>query len=167
MTIRRAENKDIPNVLRLLSQVLEIHAESRPDIFIPGSTKYTAEELTELFRRENDPVYVATDETGTLLGYAFCALKEPPFANTMRPRRTMFIDDLCVDESCRGMHIGEALFHYVKQEALRLGCGDLTLNVWTGNDNAIRFYEKMGMQIREMQMELNLTTEKEQNQKKQ
>ena len=45
MTIRRARETDIPKVLKLLSQVLELHAAIRPDIFIPGTTKYTREEL--------------------------------------------------------------------------------------------------------------------------
>lgn len=47
MQIRRAQVKDIPAIMKLLSQVLEIHASIRPDIFIPGTTKYTVEELTQ------------------------------------------------------------------------------------------------------------------------
>lgn len=157
MTIRKAEKRDIPAVLRLLSQVLEIHAAIRPDIFIPGSTKYTEPELEALFRDENTPVYVAADEGDHVMGYAFCVLKEPPFANTMLPRKTFFIDDLCVDEACRGRHIGEALFRFVLGEAKKRGCADVTLNVWEGNDSAERFYEKMGMKPKETQMEYRLT----------
>lgn len=41
MLIRRAEEKDIPKVIELLNQVLELHAVIRPDIFISGTTKYT------------------------------------------------------------------------------------------------------------------------------
>ena len=52
MTIRRAAEKDIPQVLALLSQVLELHAEIRPDIFIPGTTKYTTEELAAMLKDE-------------------------------------------------------------------------------------------------------------------
>lgn len=50
MTIRRANEKDIPRIIDLLGQVLQIHAEIRPDIFIPGTTKYTDEELLEMPR---------------------------------------------------------------------------------------------------------------------
>ena len=49
MNIRKAEEKDIPRLLALLGQVLQIHAEIRPDIFIPGTTKYTVCELFTLF----------------------------------------------------------------------------------------------------------------------
>ena len=48
MNIRRAQEKDIPRLIELLEQVLLIHADIRPDIFIPGTTKYTNEELAML-----------------------------------------------------------------------------------------------------------------------
>lgn len=153
MTIARATERDTGDVLRLLSQILEIHARIRPDIFLSGSTKYTAEELSEIFRNDATPVYVAKDG-GDTIGYAFCALREPTFRHTMRPRRTLFIDDLCVDEARRGEGVGEALFRFVCEEAERLGCDDVTLCVWEGNDGARRFYEKMGMRPRETMMEL-------------
>lgn len=153
MYIRRAKESDIAALLRLLSQVLELHAAIRPDIFVPGSTKYTAAELSEKLQNDRTPVFVAVDENDRVLGYAFCELREPPFANTMRYRKSFFIDDLCVDEACRGRHIGEALFRFALEEAKRLDCADVTLNVWEGNDGAMRFYQKMGMKPKETQME--------------
>ena len=71
MKIHKAEKKDIPRILELLGQVLQIHAEIRPDIFIPGTTKYTVCELTELLKQENNPVYVAVNEDDLCMGYAF------------------------------------------------------------------------------------------------
>ena len=128
MNIRKAEEKDIPRLLALLGQVLQIHAEIRPDIFIPGTTKYTVCELAEL-------------------------LKKQPFSTNMVPFKSLFIDDLCVDKQARGQHIGESLFEYVKQQAKALGCYEVTLNVWAGNTSAEHFYEKMGMKTKERQME--------------
>ena len=153
MKIRKAEKKDIPRILVLLEQVLQIHAEIRPDIFIPGTTKYTLCELTELLQQENNPIYVAVDEDDLCMGYAFCQLKEQPFSTNMVPFKSLFIDDLCVDKQARGQHIGENLFEYVKQQAKELGCYEVTLNVWAGNTSAEHFYEKMGMKTKERQME--------------
>ena len=87
------------------------------------------------------------------MGYAFCQLKEQPFSNNMVQFKSFFIDDLCVDMQARGQHIGESLFEYVKQEAKKLGCYEVTLNVWTGNTTAEKFYEKMGMKTKERQLE--------------
>lgn len=156
VNIRRAMDTDIPDVLRLLSQVLEVHADIRPDIFIPGTTKYSHEELVKMFGDDTKPVYVALDADNIVRGYAFCQLKEPAFASTMIPRKILYIDDLCVDEAARGQHIATALFEHVRSEAKRLGCGEITLNVWEGNDSAIAFYRAMGMKPREIQMEYML-----------
>lgn len=151
--IRRAEEKDLGKVMDLLSQVLEIHAKIRPDIFVSGTTKYTDMELLQMFKDDTKPVYVAVDEKDLVVGYAFCELKQQPFSNNMIPFSVLFVDDLCVDQNIRGMHIGQTLFEYVKKEAVRLGCYEVTLNVWEGNDSAKAFYEKMGMRPKETQME--------------
>ena len=153
MTIRIAAEKDIPRVLALLSQVLEIHAAIRPDIFIPGTTKYTREDLLALFADAQTPVYVAVDDDDRVMGYAFCALREPPAKDNVVPFRTLYVDDLCVDEACRGQGIGRALFDFVLQEARRRGCYEVTLCVWEGNDSARRFYDCMGMKPKETVME--------------
>ena len=83
MIIRKAEEKDIPRILELLKQVLQIHADIRPDIFIPDTTKYTTDELTELLKNKEKPVYVAVNEDDVCIGYAFCQLQEQPFSNNM------------------------------------------------------------------------------------
>ena len=132
MIIRKAEEKDIPRILELLGQVLQIHADIRPDIFIPATTKYKTDELAELLKNEEKPIYVAADEADVCVGYAFCQLQEQPFSNNMVPFKSFFIDDLCVDQEARGQHIGESLFEYVKNEAKQLGCYEVTLNVWAG-----------------------------------
>lgn len=153
MHIRKAEEKDILKIMELLGQVLQIHADIRPDIFIPGTTKYTEEELKALLKDEKKPIYVAVNEEDVCIGYAFCQLQEQPFSNNMVPFKSLFIDDLCVDQQIRGQHIGENLFEYVKSEARKLNCYEVTLNVWTGNTSAEKFYEKMGMRTKERQME--------------
>lgn len=152
MQIRRASEKDIPKMIELLQQVLEIHAAIRPDIFISGTTKYTAEQLQEILQDETRPIYAAVDEKDTLIGYAFCMIQEPSASQNMVPHRKLYIDDLCVDEQTRGMHAGEALFDYVKAEAVRLGCYEVTLAVWEGNQ-ARGFYDHLGLKPKETIME--------------
>ena len=153
MNIRRASEKDIDSLIKLLQEVLEIHATIRPDIFISGTTKYTRSDLLEKFANDEEPIYVAVDENDEVMGYAFCALKQQPFSTNMVPFKSLYIDDLCVDSNYRGQHIGEQLFEYVKAEAKRLGCYEVTLAVWAGNDGAERFYDKIGFKTKERIME--------------
>ena len=155
ITIRRAEKNDMKGILSLLSQVLELHAKIRPDLFVPGTTKYTEDELLGIISSDETPVFVADDE-GCVAGYAFCVIKQPPFTTTMKPVKTLYIDDLCVDENIRGKHVGTLLFDHVRESAKELGCQYVTLNVWEGNDSARRFYDKMGMSVRETMMEIRL-----------
>ena len=153
MNIRRAQIKDIPAIIKLLSQVLELHAAIRPDIFKPGTTKYTNDELAKLIKDDQKPIYVAVNDEDEVLGYVFTQLQEQPFSTNMVQFKSIFIDDLCVDSAARSQGVGRALLDFVKEEGKRLGCYEITLNVWAGNDSAIRFYEKNGLKTKETTME--------------
>ena len=113
MHIRPAQEKDTNKILDLLSQVLELHAAIRPDYFIPGTTKYSREELHEMYHEDDRRIYVAVDEHDEVLGYAFCIVQQHPDDNILTDIKTLYIDDLCVDEKLRGAHIGSSLYHYV------------------------------------------------------
>ena len=152
--IRRAKESDIDGIFNLLSQVLEVHAAIRPDLFITGKTKYTAEELAQIIKDDNRPIYVALDSnTGKVMGYAFCMIENVEPTNCSTGRKELYVDDICVDESVRGSDIATRIFEHVKTESCRLDCDYITLNVWDGNLAAQKFYEKMGMKPREKQME--------------
>ncbi|CCK84672.1 GNAT family acetyltransferase [Lactobacillus equicursoris 66c] len=153
MNIRRAQIKDIPAIIKLLSEVLELHAAIRPDIFKPGTTKYTNDELAKLIKDDQKPIYVAVNDEDEVLGYVFTQLQEQPFSTNMVQFKSLFIDDLCVDSAARSQGVGRALLDFVKEEGKRLGCYEITLNVWAGNDSSIRFYEKNGLKTKETTME--------------
>ena len=156
MTIRRAAAKDMPRIQELLWQVELVHHAIRPDLFKNGGRKYTDEELAAILADDTRPVLAAVDENDRLLGYAFCMLEECRGSNIMNDRKTLYIDDLCVDETLRGQHIGRALFEAVTAYALARGCRDLTVNVWTGNEAARRFYESCGFKPRKTCMDYAL-----------
>ena len=156
MIMRRACEGDTESILNLLSQVLEVHAWIRPDLFISGTTKYSAEDLARMYRDDERPIYVA-EEDGAVRGYAFCQIKRPAQTPPMMvPQTVLYIDDICVDAWARRKHVGLILFDHVKKEARRLGCSSITLNVWEGNDAALKFYRSMGMKTRSRTMEYDL-----------
>ena len=151
--VRRAEAGDIPAVLELLVQVNMVHHIGRPALFKGPAAKYTREQLLDIFADEHTPVFVCTDELGTVLGYAFCILKQLTDDNIMTDVKTLYIDDLCVDENIRGRHVGRTLYDHVTDYARSLGCYNVTLNVWALNDSAMTFYEKLGMKVQKLGME--------------
>ncbi len=145
MRIRRAEKKDIDDILRLLVEVNMVHHTIRPDLFKGPATKYNAEELAAKLREDEDPIFVGVDEDDRLLGYIFCQSEEVEESPLRTGIRTLYIDDLCVDETSRGQHVGQKLYEYVLDYAREKGFYNVTLHVWGGNESALAFYRKMGM----------------------
>lgn len=152
MVIRLAEEKDIPGILQLLRQVGQVHHKIRPDLFRPDAQKYDKEALQTLFADALRPVFVAAEEA-CVLGYCFCVHKSCSEHPVFLDRRELYIDDLCVDENHRGRGVAAALYQHVRGYAKEQGCDVITLNVWQGNEQAQRFYEKMGMNQRNITME--------------
>ena len=150
--IRRAKEKDIPKMLDLLSQVCLVHHNGRPDIFNIG-TKYNESELKELLSDENRPILVSVDENDAVMGYCFCIFEQHKGNSVLTDIKTLYIDDLCVDENLRGRHIGHELYDAALSLAKEAGCYNVTLNVWSCNPTAEKFYEKLGMRPQKTYME--------------
>ena len=153
LNIRKADLHDTEEIMDLLHQVNDIHADGRPDLFIHGSSKYTPSELADIIGDPMKPIFVAINEEGTLAGYCFCIIEDHADCNNIRKVKTLYIDDLCVSEKFRGRHVGQTIYGYVKDHARDNGFYNITLNVWSRNPSAIRFYESLGMQIQKIGME--------------
>ena len=152
ISIRRAIISDIPGLNELLHQVHKVHADKRPDLFKEGKKKYNEEELKKIINNDREPVFVAVDEKKNLLGHVFCIFKENK-KESLADIVTLFVDDLCVSEKARGKGIGAKLYEYVVNFALKNGCCNVTLDVWSCNEQAIKFYEKCGMKVQKVIME--------------
>ena len=151
--IRRARECDMKDINRLLVQVNMVHHQGRPDLFRAGKKKYTDKQLRKLIHDDSRPIFVAVDEQERVLGYAFCIFQQHLDDNILTDIRTLYIDDLCVDETIRGQHIGKSLYEAVLAFARESGCYNVTLNVWTLNEGAMKFYEKCGLKHQKVGME--------------
>ncbi len=152
MIIRKAMEKDIAKIEDLLCQVDLIHHNGRPDIFKIGK-KYSNSELIELLKDKNKPILVCVDKDDKVLGYCFCIYEQHLNNSVLTDIKTLYIDDLCVDETMRGQNIGKALYEATLKMAKENGCYNVTLNVWSCNPSALRFYEKLGLVPQKIHME--------------
>ena len=148
--IRRATVNDIEILAKLLYEVQSVHHHVRPDLFKENTKKYTDDELVNIIKNDSTPIFVY--ENGKILGYAFCIIKEE-ISHTLTNIKTLYIDDLCVDENARRNHIGMKLYNFVLEYAKSIKCYNLTLNVWADNINALKFYEKIGLKSQKIGME--------------
>jgi len=152
--IRKAEKRDIKGLIKLLYQVDAVHHGIRPDLFKSNTPKYDEQGLESILNDDSKPIFVYDD--GAILGHAFCQISEVKNHRLLQDIKTLYIDDICVDETARGKHIGKALYEFVRDYAQSIGCYNITLNVWEGNAPALRFYKSMGMQVQKTTMEIHL-----------
>lgn len=156
MEIRRAKEQDMDGINELLMQVCLVHHKGRPDLFKYGAKKYTDKQLRELIADDQHPIFTAVDENGKVLGYAFCIFQQHMNDNILTDIKTLYIDDLCVDEKIRGQHIGKSLYEYVLDFAREQKCYNVTLNVWSLNESAMKFYQSCGLKPQKVGMEILL-----------
>lgn len=152
MIIGSAKKEQAEQIARLLGYICEFHAKGRPDIFVPGSAKYDAESVCRLI---DDPgVTVLTAAEGdNVLGYLIAKVTFTGTDPHIRRMKTFYVDDLCVSPEHARTGVGTALFNEARRRAKELGCERIDLNVWSFNEGAIRFYEKMGLSVYRMHME--------------
>ena len=139
-----------------MQQVCLVHHRGRPDLFKYGAKKYTDDQLREIIHDDLRPIFTAIDENGRVAGYAFCVFQQHLNDNILTDIKTLYIDDLCVDEKIRGQHIGKSLYEAVLAFARARGCYNVTLNVWSLNDSAMKFYQSCGLKPQKVGMEVIL-----------
>ena len=152
MEIRFASANDVPGILSLLRQVGSVHHQGRPDLFQANAQKYGASQVLAMLDSTTTPIFVAVEDD-RVLGYGFCMIKQYHNDPVIADHTTLYIDDLCVDESCRGQHIGTALYDTICCYAKMRKCYNVTLNVWSCNDAAMGFYARQGLKPQKIGME--------------
>lgn len=154
MIIRMAQESDIEDIERLLVEICNVHSEGRPDLFKRNGKKYDRNQISEIINDENRPVIVAFDEeNGKVSGYAMCIIQTICNNNALNDMKTLYLDDLCVDSNIRGKGTGKQIYDYLLEYAKKIGCYNLTLNVWECNEGAKRFYHKCGLKPQKTTLE--------------
>lgn len=153
MEIKKAAKIHIEGIISLLKQVQMVHHLGRPDLFKAGQSKYYEEEVLAMLDDPQRPLFVAVDENDQVLGYIFCVFQQYCQSHILTDIKTLYIDDLCVDEKVRGEHIGQQLYEYVLKFAKDNDCYNIVLNVYAFNESAIKFYEKCGLKPQKIGME--------------
>lgn len=136
--------EDLKRVNKLAVQVHEMHVHWAPDLY-KSVEEVISKEYFEILVK-NEEIYVAKLQN-EIVGYVIFNIKEKENPS-MRYRKQLNIDAICVDEKYRGKGIGTKILESVKEIAKSKECTDLYLTVNQENENAIKAYEKFGFKVK-------------------
>lgn len=155
ITVRYAERGELERVNELRKEVSELHASGRPDIFRPGFGGDLRDRVYRAFEDEGSDVIVA-DCGGTVCGFAIVQRIDKPESAYMCARRICHIEEFGVDSEFRRRGVGSALIGFCRSEAARMGFGRISLDVWSFNESAMKFYESLGFRTSRSFMEADV-----------
>ncbi len=151
--VRIADISDLERLTMLFTELHRRHVEIKPETFIMPEREWFSQRLSEILSDSGQTVMVY--DSGGINAYAIVRIID---VNTeeKRPRRVCYIDCFAVSESSRRRGIGTELLGAVKAFGRENGCTSVQLGVSACNTDAVRFYEKMGLVPRTIQMEERL-----------
>ena len=152
MEIKEACEKNINDIIELLIEANKYHSNLRPDLFNGKNPKYNYNDLLNIIHNPNMKIYVCIINDKAI-GHIFMILNNHKNDVVLNDFKTLYIDDICVKAEERGKGIASSLFDYIKKYAKDNGYYNIELNVWSFNDNAYKFYEKMGLKPQKVTME--------------
>ena len=147
--LQLATHSDREAVNALALQVHAMHVQWRPDLYEMVDELYSEERMQDVIR--NRQLYVAR-MNDTVIGYVLLKIREYDWPGVVR-RKVMVVDEVCVEEFCRGHCIGTEMMEDVRALAKAFRCTDLHLGVYPQNDDAVGFYQKCGYTIRSIDMQ--------------
>ena len=130
-------------------QVHALHVAWRPDIYEMPEQLYPEERFLNHIRERE--LYVARID-GTIVGYVLLKTRNYDWPGVVK-RKVMIVDEICVEELCRGNGIGKQIMAEARALAKAFGCTDMQLGVYPQNDDAVAFYQKCGFTIRSIEMQ--------------
>lgn len=150
--IREMNLNDYEDVRILVKQIHELHLSNRPDIYNDGES-FPKEYFKKVLNDANNLNYVYV-ENKKIVGALNASLQHTNPLPIIKPRTFYFIENIVVDKNHRRKGIAKKLFHYLTLKTKENNIDSIELNVWSFNTEAIKFYESMGMNIKNIRMEI-------------
>ena len=130
-TVRKAEKKDVPDILRLIKELAEYEKAS-------DEVKVTTDEL-ERDGFGPDALYKAfvAEAEGKVVGMALYYVKYSTWKG-----KGIYLEDIIVSEQYRRFGTGTILFNEVVKASKEMGARKMYWQVLDWNEPAIKFYKK-------------------------
>jgi GNAT superfamily N-acetyltransferase len=133
LIIRVGEKKDLPDALRLIRELADYEK-------APHEVTNTIEMMEEDgFGKSPVFGFYVAELDGKVVGLSLYYYRY----STWKGKR-LYLEDIVVTESCRGMGIGKLLFEQTMIKCIEDKCTGMMWQVLDWNEPAIKFYEKYG-----------------------
>ncbi|MCC7552543.1 GNAT family N-acetyltransferase [Candidatus Micrarchaeota archaeon] len=143
--IRRAEIKDWDAACKLF-----LNEASNPCFIVFDKDKFMTQLKKELQNSKKYYYVLESDANNQIIGFI---KTEPKY---MGPRRRLYISSVIIDKREQGKGYGKALMKDIEKKAKEQGFDEITLDVSTENERAVKFYEKLGFETAKYLMRKNL-----------
>lgn len=153
MRLGKAKIEDLDKMINILEQISNLHSENRPDVLKVKSKEQIEKRLIETMNAQEREVIIATDDKMEIYGLLIYTIKEVKENVNLKDSKILWIEELGVDEKYRKKGIGKILMNEAEKIAKELDCRRMELNCWDFNENAIDFYEAIGMNTQRRIME--------------
>jgi GNAT superfamily N-acetyltransferase len=138
ITVRRGTTRDVRTIVALIRGLARYER-------LAAQMKATARAIRrDGFGRRRYFETLICRRRGTPIGFALYFFTYSTFMG----KPTLYLEDLFVVPAARGAGAGRALLAALARVAVRRGCGRMEWAVLDWNGPAIRFYERLGAQLR-------------------
>jgi diamine N-acetyltransferase len=157
LKVREANANDYIDISNLVVEVHNLHVKNRPDVFLEVGNPFLKEQFEDLLNNSNTKLFVVENiDNKDLVAYCIVKIMATSCLPILIQSRFAHIDNFCVKDSYKRNSVGKLLFQHIIDYAKSVGALSLQLSVWEFNQDAIKFYEAVGMSPRNRKMELNL-----------
>ena len=137
--IRQAVAEDYDDINSLIKDIHNIEYDNRPDVYLDEDNKNGRDYFIAFINEGNNKVFVAENrEENELVAYAILKIV-----------------------SSRNIHRNNGKIAFLDSFAIKEKAVAFQMTIWEFNKYAVEFYERLGLSIKEPEMELSLYLEEE------
>lgn len=159
MIYRELVMKDFEDVLFLEKQLYELHYSHRRDLFDEMRNVYCffSEGLLESLINDEDSLCMGCVVDNKVVGVLIAKRKYAGSVDGFKKRQFIYVNDLIVDKDYRRRGIAKKMFEQLKNDSFSKDCDSIELNVWAFNMESLKFYESLGMSVKEVHYEMKMS----------
>jgi ribosomal protein S18 acetylase RimI-like enzyme len=154
VTIRLATLEDYPGFFSVAQETHEYHVALLPNVFRSVELAVPHDYFAQMVTGKESCILLA-ERAGAIVGYATLQLHHATRDN-MVPHTVAEVGNFGVSATHRRTGVGRLLLAACRERAKAMGARDLNLSCWEENQEAMRFYEDMGMRVSRRWLTLGL-----------